>query len=152
MFICIGAVVFLVGYTIYQENKSPDTASNEDRLSAATQKIPSSSGTYAEQTDDTGPVSVTVKPLTLPATGEWKFAVSLQTHSVDLSMDLLESAVLVDSSGNEAKPISWDGDPPGGHHRTGMLSFEALEPMQETVTMLVKNIADVPVREFVWTK
>ena len=74
------------------------------------------------------------------------------TSSVDLDMDILTSIVLLDSAGEEVSPVSWDGDPPEGHHRTGTLSFAALNPKPETVTVLAKNIADVPLREFVWKK
>ncbi len=65
-------------------------------------------------------------------------------------MDLLESVVLLDASGNEVKPLTWDGDPLGGHHRTGTLRFAAPDPVPDTIRVLVKNIADVPSREFVW--
>ncbi len=144
-------VLLLVGVIVYsalQDQKGTDTSTLESVRSLPDD--PLAAGSFEAQVDETGPVTVTIQPLSLTDSGTWDFVVTLQTHSVDLDMDILTSIVLLDSAGEEVSPISWDGDPPEGHHRTGTLSFTALNPKPETVTVLAKNIADVPLREFVW--
>ena len=104
---------------------------------------------YKEQVDESGAVNVTIKPTEISEEG-WSFEVTLQTHSVELDMDILASVVLIDADGAQVRATKWDGDPPGGHHRMGTLSFAALDRAPETITLLARDIADVPLREFVW--
>ncbi|MAZ30204.1 hypothetical protein CL655_02875 [bacterium] len=150
LLIGVGVLVFLIGYVVYQGINTQDTGAQEERAATQSSESPSDITTYREQTDETGPVSVTVKPLALPETGDWEFAWTLQTHSVDLSMDILESVVIIDDDGKEIKPTAWDGDPPGGHHRTGTVRFTAPDAVSEKVTVQVRNVAGVPMREFNW--
>ena len=79
----------------------------------------------AMRTDQQGAVVVKVTPLNLDAPGQTlDFQVSMNTHSVDLSMDLAPLATLATDAGLQAEAISWDG-PSGGHHVEGTLSFPA---------------------------
>jgi hypothetical protein len=49
------------------------------------------------------------------------FAITLDTHSVELSADLTRATLEVDGI---AWPVEqWSGDGPGGHHREGDLRF-----------------------------
>ena len=61
-----------------------------------------------------------------------EFKVVMDTHSQDLSDDLLKSAVLVDGAGNRHAPTAWEGAGPGGHHREGVLRFP---PISATLSM-----------------
>lgn len=68
---------------------------------------------------------VTVKvtpPQLLDGAAEWAFVVVLDTHSQDLSDDLVANSVL-SVDGVELKPLRWAGPAAGGHHREGMLVF-----------------------------
>ncbi len=151
MVICGGLLLLLSGLIVYQIF-TEQTDSNSNEMVESTEMINGTvSDTWPEIKDETGPVSVIVQPLSLGDSGTWDFAVTLQTHSVDLGMDVLALIVLLDPSGSEMKPTKWDGDPPGGHHRTGTLSFAGLSPTPESVTILAKDIAEVPVREFRWS-
>ena len=47
----------------------------------------------------------------------WKFEVDLTTHSGDLDANLKQESTLSDDRGTVLQPITWEGDPPGGHHR-----------------------------------
>lgn len=145
----IGVLLILIGYILYQEQKANNQVPESNSQTVEEMGLAQNSE-YTEQKDNTGPVSVTVQPLTLIDSGDWTFALTLQTHSVDLTMDIVESVVLIDSAGNEIKPTSWDGDPPGGHHRTGVITFTSPELSPDTVLMQVRNVADVPLREFSW--
>ena len=146
MLIGVGIFVLLVGYVVYQGVTTTNSNTTEEQI--PNQELTDSS--YAEQKDETGPVTVTIKPVALPENGDWEFAWTLQTHSVDLSMDIIEAVVLITGDGSEMKPTSWDGDPPGGHHRTGTVRFTAPDPPSESIVVQVKNVAGVPVREFNW--
>jgi hypothetical protein len=82
------------------------------------------------------------------------FDVALNTHSVNLSMDLSKNAFLATDTGLEVSAIEWNA-PSGGHHVSGTLSFPVrlgdravLDGVAE-VTVIIRNV-DVPEREFVW--
>lgn len=105
---------------------------------------------YESITDSQGIVGITVTPLELSATAsEWKFNVVLDTHSGSLDQDMLASAVLVDDSGKVYRPTNWDGAPPGGHHREGVLSFMPAASAPKQVQLKILNI-EVPERNFTW--
>jgi hypothetical protein len=52
-----------------------------------------------------------------------KFQVAMDTRTKQLNDDLTKTAALVDDGGRRYLPLSWQGDPPGGHHRKGVLQF-----------------------------
>ncbi len=105
----------------------------------------------AAQTSNEGQVEVTVTPGDLSGNAKtWDFTVSLNTHSVELAEDLAQSAVLDDGQGNWIKPIVWNGDPPGGHHREGVLSFEPVSPRPSTIKLEIRGVGGVEVRTFEW--
>ena len=81
---------------------------------------------YKAISDNRNRVRVDVKPVQLAPGGSVKFEVRMNTHSVGLSQDLLTVCTLTDDQGNEYRPTNWDGSPPGGHHRTGVLEFPDL--------------------------
>jgi hypothetical protein len=78
------------------------------------------------------------------------FAVVLETHSQELSDDLVKSAVLVDDRGNEVKPLAWDGAAPGGHHRSGVLRFPAMEPRPQALELRISRPGEAKARTFRW--
>lgn len=101
------------------------------------------------QTSRAAGVTVKVTPKDLAADAQrWRFEVVFDTHSVDLSHDLLKSAALIDAAGRSYAPLAWEGDPPGGHHRKGVLSFEPLKGADE-VRLQIRDVG-VPEREFRW--
>jgi hypothetical protein len=80
----------------------------------------------------------------------WDFAIVLDTHSQDLSDDLAQSAMLVDDRGNEFKALAWDGAGPGGHHRTGVLKFNAIEPRPQVLELRISRPGEAKARSFRW--
>jgi len=64
---------------------------------------------------------------------QWQFEVPLNTHSIGLSQDMLQITELIDSLGNLYKPITWEGDGPGGHHREGVLIFSPFNPVPDSI-------------------
>lgn len=107
--------------------------------------------------DNQGTVEVQITPINLESPeAELRFEVILDTHSVDLTMDLGPLAALSTDNGLILPHGLWDA-PLGGHHVTGTLRF-ALDPEQITLlqsaSQLTLEITDlvVPVRSFVWEK
>ena len=112
---------------------------------------PSGGTVFKSQTSNAGGVTVTIKPQSLSENiTAWNFEVTLNTHAIELTADLVEAVVLIDESGNEYEPTGWKGDSLGGHHREGMLSFQPLDPLPRAITLLVRNIGEIKERNFSW--
>jgi len=106
---------------------------------------------WETKTDEQASVTVSVTPTDIfPQSKEWKFNVVMDTHSVELNQDLVKSAVLADDQGKEYKPLSWNGSEPGGHHREGVLIWNAIEPTPKSVEIKIKDISEIPERSFKW--
>jgi hypothetical protein len=105
--------------------------------------------------DDQGMVVVEVTPLNLGRPADnLEFEVSLETHSVDLGMDLAQLATLTTDTGIVIQATLWDA-PRGGHHVSGKLIFPITRDgarLLDGATKLVLQIrdVDVPVRTFGW--
>jgi hypothetical protein len=118
----------------------------------------SDTAAYETAVDDRGEVKITVTPLNLGAEEDvLNFDVVMDTHSVDLTMDLAELAILMTDNGRSLEAVSWDAVP-GGHHVSGQLVFPALlddTPLLTDATSLTLTIrevgVDAPTRTFVWT-
>lgn len=104
------------------------------------------------QTNSEGSVIVEIIPPRdiLENSDIWRFNVSLNTHSIELTEDLTKISVLIDDKGKIYNPESWDGSPIGGHHRSGFLMFKAINPLPKTLTFLIKNVGDIEKRNFNW--
>lgn len=106
--------------------------------------------------DEQGFVEVAVTPLNLNAPDETlKFSVGLNTHSIDLSMDLAQLATLEADNGRDVQALLWDA-PRGGHHVSGVLSFPTVvdgAKLLEDATRLTLKIMDLNVaeRSFTWS-
>lgn len=105
--------------------------------------------------NEQGGVSVAITPLNLSAAATTlDFEVALDTHSVDLSMDMATLATLAADTGRQATATRWDA-PRGGHHVVGVLSFPAiidgvsLLDGASRLTITLRNV-DVPERTFTW--
>lgn len=115
-----------------------------------------STGSDLSRSDSQGAVTVVVNPLTLNPTGDTLvFEVSMDTHSVDLSMDLAKLATLSTDNGKTIQAIQWDGPASGGHHVSGKLTFPTFveqKPVLLGVKQLTLTIKDVDAasRTFTW--
>lgn len=105
----------------------------------------------AVQKSSAGGVTVAVTPQNLSAgTKGWDFKVVLDTHSQDLSDDLVKSAVLLDDKGAKYAPIKWDGAGPGGHHREGTLRFDTVSPQPKAIELQIQRPGEAKPRVFNW--
>jgi hypothetical protein len=109
------------------------------------------------QVDEQGAVSVEITPVNLNNARETiDFQVTMNTHSVDLSMDLAALATLSTDTGHTVKSSKWDA-PSGGHHVSGKLAFPgsteagSLLEGAKKITLTLVNV-DAPERIFVWER
>jgi hypothetical protein len=92
-----------------------------------------------------GEIDIKLEPHQLDDQGA-AFAITLDTHSAELSMDL--SAAELEVAGTSWPVTGWDGDGPGGHHREGELRFEAAGPANGTARLALPGFPE-PV-EITW--
>jgi hypothetical protein len=118
--------------------------------------FPNTSSGDLTRMDDQGAVVVEVTPLNLDAASDTlEFDVSMNTHSVDLSMDLASLATLTTDIGLTIQPTKWDATP-GGHHVPGKLIFPATQNGKSVLdgagklTLTIVNV-DAPTRVFEWS-
>lgn len=98
-----------------------------------------------------GPIAIAVTPLNLRENSPtWDFEVSLNTHSGSIEADLTAVSELLDDKGKLSKPVSWEGDNPGGHHRQGVLKFNTISPKPKSLELKIKNIGGISERSFQW--
>ena len=106
--------------------------------------------------DEQGAVSVAVTPVGLSEDlATLDFEVSMDTHSVELDMDLAALATLTMDNGRTVTATLWDAVP-GGHHVSGVLSFPATDGETAVLdgaaqlTLIIREV-DAAERVFVWS-
>lgn len=131
-------LAFIGGFFIfYQIRLVQEQITADSQQTSATQK-------WETKTEEQASVTVVVTPLDLSSqSAEWKFDITLSTHSVELDQDMIEVAILTDDSGKEHSPARWEGTPAGGHHREGVLVFSPITPTPKSVELKIIGIADV---------
>lgn len=123
---------------------------------SATLTPPVQSQPAAPQTDSQGMVTVEVTPENLQNPGDaLVFDVAMNTHSVNLGMDLAKQATLMTDNDTPVPASRWDGPTTGGHHVSGKLTFPTTyngKPVLQgatRVTVTITNV-DAPARIFTW--
>jgi YHS domain-containing protein len=106
--------------------------------------------TLKTQTDDQKRVKVKVIPQEIRLGKPVLFEIIFDTHSVDLSFDPAEIALLEFGHGVLVRPDNWDGAAAGGHHRSGLLIFKSIPKDTKTLKLILRDIAGVPERIFTW--
>jgi hypothetical protein len=105
--------------------------------------------------DEQGAVVFEVTPLNLSTPADTlEFNVAMNTHSVDLSMDLAVLSTLSTDTGVSLQASKWDAIP-GGHHVEGTLIFPSAQDgksLLEGASKLTLTIVDVDAasRVFEW--
>lgn len=109
----------------------------------------------ASAAQDLAPQSTSGSGVTIKATpralgsGSWKFEVRFDTHTRELKDDLMKSASLI-AGGKAHAPTGWKGDPPGGHHRKGVLTFNAIDPQPQAIELRINRSGELKPRSFHW--
>lgn len=101
------------------------------------------------QTSNRSAVTLKVTPTNLKG-DVWEFEMVFDTHSQELKDELLKTAVLVTPDGRQLTPIDWKGDPSGGHHRKGVLRFNAVNPQPDKLELRVTRSGESEPRIFKW--
>lgn len=110
----------------------------------------SATASHTTRTDSGGGVTVKVTFLDSKGTGDLRFQVVLDTHSVDLDgYDLKGLAVLLDEAGKTYLPATVENKG-GGHHRQVMMTFPKSASQGKRIEMVIKDIAGVKERKFLW--
>lgn len=101
------------------------------------------------QSHNGGAVTIDVEWLG-ETSGNLRLEVAMNTHSVDLdSYDLGKLALLRDDTGKQYLPTSWDSRP-GGHHKQGVLTFQAPDSEPKYLDLIIWDVAGVKERAFRW--
>lgn len=149
-----------VGILIYQKaaNALPATTANAQNANTFSANPTESVDDPLLRTNGEGQVTVDVVP-EFKEDGSLQFAISLNTHSVDLSRyDMLNNARLLNDKGvRMEKGFTWREDEAGGHHRFGTLivnddGLKQFLDQSRSVILEINNLDGVPVRQFTWDK
>jgi len=100
---------------------------------------PAASTGLETQTRTVGEVTIEIEPRQVDDTGA-VFAVTLDTHSTELSMDL--DTARLEVAGTPWPVEGWDGDGPSGHHREGELRFDAAGPATGTARLVLAGFSE----------
>lgn len=112
---------------------------------------------FSEMTisDTQGAVTISIKPFNLDNPGQTlDFDVKMDTHSIDLGMDISKLSTLSTDTGKTVEAVQWNA-PMGGHHVEGTLSFPAItngKPLlinSEEIEIRIIDV-DAPTRIFKW--
>jgi hypothetical protein len=125
-------------------------------VSAPPTTAPAQNQPAETKTDGQGMVTVELTPENLNNPGETLvFDVSMNTHSVNLGMDLSKLATLTTDTNHSVAASGWDGPKEGGHHVSGKLTFPATQDGKSIlagavqVTVTITGV-DAPSRVFTW--
>ena len=79
----------------------------------------------------------------------WEFEIAFDTHTQNLGDDVAKSAQLL-ADGVPHAALEWRGDPPGGHHRKGVLRFKAVSPPPQAIELRIQRAGEAAPRSFRW--
>jgi hypothetical protein len=104
----------------------------------------------AAKINDENLVTFEVKPIDFSFNEPIRIEVAINTHQGDLDFDMVEITTLEDDEGTVLKPLSWEGSPTGGHHRSGILTFPGINHKTSRIKLTIRDVYDVPKRIFEW--
>lgn len=147
----IAAVTLIISLqiaSVLRRSRSPiPSKADQTRLVTNTQP----SGGFDSKENTGGNVTVIVTPKVLTPKKQVVFEVAYETHSVELDFDAASISSLIDSEDTDYGSPSWEGSPPGGHHRKGTLTFtKPLSGNARSITLTLTNVAGIPSRTLTW--
>jgi hypothetical protein len=109
-------------------------------------------GTAHATTRTTTEAGVTIKvtPVALLPVG-WMFAIVLDTQAAPLDDNLVAQSVLVADT-EQIKATEWDGAPPGGQRRDGILTFPVPKGDAAVVELRIGRKGEAAPRVFRWDR
>lgn len=148
----IAAVLGTLSYSWWNRDTAPP-ASSPSSGSVAEAGTPERAepAILQSKTDSQGDVDITLTPrFGEDPQNPFKVEVEINTHSIELGDDLAQAIELRDARGTMYKPQVYEGDPPGGHHRKGVVRFEKLDLRSESFEIEVRGVGGIQVRTFRW--
>ncbi|OGD89472.1 hypothetical protein A3J17_05145 [Candidatus Curtissbacteria bacterium RIFCSPLOWO2_02_FULL_40_11] len=143
--IVFSMAILAIGATIYYLTINKTTGNLKETIPMASQNM------LQTQINSEDSIIVKVTPINLSESAETlDFEIVLDTHSGNLDQDLVANSVLIDDKGNQFSPIFWEGDPPQGHHRQGILKFEPMSQRLKLIELKLNQIGNVSERSFKW--
>ncbi len=133
-------VIAVVAGVVLAGTVSLVVACGEGGSTPGTPASPSPRASLPARTVLAGPVEVRIEPIEVDEAGA-AFLITLDTHSVELSADLAGTSRLQVGGVEWAGP-TWQGDPPGGHHRQGVLRFPPGGPVEGTVRLVLGGLPE----------
>ena len=103
---------------------------------------------FNKQLKTMGAVEVEAVPISLEPDSNMKFQLTLNTHSVELTYDLVNIVKAQDDKGGIYKSVAWSGEQ-GGHHLSGELLLEPISSEAKQITLIINGI-DNQTENFVW--
>lgn len=94
-------------------------------------------------------IEIGVEPMESSDKKTWNFKITITTHEGSLDQDLTNGSILKNEKDDMLSPLGWEGSPPGGHHREGILSFPAFMEEPKTVTLKLSGFGKRE-RVFTW--
>jgi hypothetical protein len=95
-------------------------------------------------------ITFSVTPMDFSFDNSVKFEIKIDTHSGSLDFDLTKISILEDNEGNRYEPLSWSGSAPGGHHRSGIITFSKLSNKVKNMKLIIQDDSNSPSRVFEW--
>lgn len=139
--IVIGVVIYFVISNRANFFKTPSNVPNSPNERAA----------LSTKTATIGIVTYKITPTSLSkSSSSWDFKIVLDTHTGSLDQDLVSQVRLSDEKGSEYQVAKWEGDPPGGHHREGVLKFQSLGSDVASITLKINPGENMKETSFTW--
>lgn len=134
MGLCVAVMLVAVLLPSYLASRKTSSLSN-----APAPVLPEKLVAGKEKSVTSGAVTVIATPQLRTDGSTDTFTVTLTTHSVELSMDMVTSTLLLLPDGQTLTPLRWEGNPAGGHHRTGTLRFARQVVPQGNVVLVLSD-------------
>ena len=127
--------VLIVGIGLYNSKFINSRIKSDGSVS--TQK---EQATLQMQSVTIGDVEYFITPKNIISSSKtWDFEIILDTHTGSLNQDLATLINIADNKGNEYQATKWVGDPPGGHHRKGILEFIPITPYPSSIDLKIQT-------------
>jgi hypothetical protein len=143
-----GRAVILAAAAVFYSIFSGGSIGSGAALAASTE---AATPNLAAQTVSARGVTIKATPRNLATNaGSWEFAIVFDTHSAELNDDVVKSSLLLDGAGGRFAPTAWEGAPPGGHHREGVLRFNPVSPKPHAIELQITRAGEDAPRSFRW--
>lgn len=146
IYILMGSIIILVIIILFSSFTS---SSKPEQENDTTQSSHSDQNLSLQESDENN-VVIVVKPKVISEGKKTQFEIQLNTHSVNLDFDLEKISKLIDENGNEYTDSTWEGSPPGGHHRNGVLTFDTPMVQTKTLRLIMIDESSIKERTFEW--